>query len=539
MIRIKKLLAVTVALLLVVVVFTAAGRSDTSSPPLSGSAAILNTASAFPIVTHPITLEVMVGLSPVQPPFGEIHAMREYEKLSGITITWNNVPATDMAEKRSLAFASNTLPDIFMKTNIPATDIYRFGDDGALRNLTPMLNQYAPNFMKLMDTLPQVRQGTPGPDGSIYALPVVFDCIPVNAGVKLFLNGSWIQRLGLRLPTTTDELYNLLVAFKGFDANGNGQADEIPLASDGIANVMRVLNGAFGISNMGAANGNFDTDPATGRVRFFRTTDEYRQMLMYMNRLYSEGLLAREVFTYRFTDLVGIADTHRLGGFPAVNVSSRANVTERDYVALNEALTGPNGHKIWGDVRAQTGQKGAFAITHVNRYPEASLRWVDYFYSEEGAVMVYLGIEGVSFYVTPAGDFEFLPELRNNIPQGSSFDSVIARFAPYVGGGMPVLTNARVFKGGEMDPVPAAGSYALVPYFPRVVWPAFSFSISESENMARYATDINRFVDQATAEFVQGTRSFNTWADYVAQIERMGLRDYTAIFQGVVNRVMR
>ena len=45
----------------------------------------------------------------------------------------------------------------------------------------------------------------------------------------MMINKAWLDKLGLQVPTTWDELENVLKAFKTQDPNGNGQADEIPM----------------------------------------------------------------------------------------------------------------------------------------------------------------------------------------------------------------------------------------------------------------------------------------------------------------------
>ena len=46
---------------------------------------------------------------------------------------------------------------------------------------------------------------------------------------KLWFNYDWLEKLGLEEPQTTEELYEVLKAFKTQDPNGNGKANEIPL----------------------------------------------------------------------------------------------------------------------------------------------------------------------------------------------------------------------------------------------------------------------------------------------------------------------
>ena len=47
---------------------------------------------------------------------------------------------------------------------------------------------------------------------------------------RWWINKNWLEKLNLAVPTTTEELKNVLIAFRDNDPNGNGQKDEIPLS---------------------------------------------------------------------------------------------------------------------------------------------------------------------------------------------------------------------------------------------------------------------------------------------------------------------
>lgn len=63
------------------------------------------------------------------------------------------------------------------------------------------------------------------------------------------INKTWLDKLGLKVPDTIDELYNVLKAFKERDPNGNGRLDEIP-----VIEVSNDLISPFGITDL---NNNF------------------------------------------------------------------------------------------------------------------------------------------------------------------------------------------------------------------------------------------------------------------------------------------
>ena len=64
---------------------------------------------------------------------------------------------------------------------------------------------------------------------------------------EMYVYRPWLDKLGLDIPETTEEFYQMLKAFKEQDPNGNGVADEIPFsATPGGARGFHSLSGAFG-----------------------------------------------------------------------------------------------------------------------------------------------------------------------------------------------------------------------------------------------------------------------------------------------------
>ena len=105
----------------------------------------------------------------------------------------------------------------------------------------------------------------------------------------------WLDALNLEMPETTEELYNVLVAFKTQDPNGNGEADEIPMSLLYGQGGLRLLANFFGLPLDSSVN-NCDIDE-NGNVYFLANTENYKEYLKYFNRLYAEGLLDSETFT--------------------------------------------------------------------------------------------------------------------------------------------------------------------------------------------------------------------------------------------------
>ncbi|MBO1912935.1 hypothetical protein J4G37_50035, partial [Microvirga sp. 3-52] len=137
------------------------------------------------------------------------------------------------------------------------------------------------------------------PDGNIYSFPQMAEpeFTSYRMGPKPRINEEWLEVLGIDMPETTEDFYQYLKAVKEGDPNGNGQADEIPFGAPSIGMLVNYLQGSFGLANKGNSNRNVDLDPETGELRFFQKTDEYKELLQYVNKLYSEGLIEQSIFT--------------------------------------------------------------------------------------------------------------------------------------------------------------------------------------------------------------------------------------------------
>jgi putative aldouronate transport system substrate-binding protein len=360
-------------------------------------------------------------------------------------------------------------------------------------------------------------------DGTIYAMPNLTDSPAIEITKKLFINEKWLNNVNMDFPASTDELYDVLTAFRDNDPNGNNKKDEIPMTADSLdEHLMPVLQGAFGLGNRGIGNGNWDVDPVSGDLRFFPASQSYLEFLKYLNKLYSENLIDQEIFTIDPKTILAKNEQELIGSFAFANVVARATKNADDFVGLKTALAGPGGDRLFTSARGHIGARGAFMITKSNKYPEAAMRWVDYFYSDEGVKLLYLGIEGVSYRKDADGNYDFLPEIVNNIPEGSTFDQVVSKYVPYAGGSLPTIIYEEYFKGGETQPVPKAASQNMAPYLPKELWAPFSFTFEESDEKLPLEADINSMVKQRTAEFVQGKVSFDEFDNYVKQLEQMG-----------------
>src|SRR5699024_4431302 len=143
-----------------------------------------------------------------------------------------------------------------------------------------------PNFKKVLEEYPEIEKLITMPDGNIYSFPQLSDpeFLSYRMGAKPFINKEWLDELGMDMPETTEEYYQYLKAVKS-NSPSNGEVDEIPFGGPGVDNLYYYLAGSFNLANKGLTNGLVDIDPDTGDYRFYPTSEEYKELMEYMNKL--------------------------------------------------------------------------------------------------------------------------------------------------------------------------------------------------------------------------------------------------------------
>lgn len=196
----------------------------------------INTESQMPIVKEgtDITLKVMIVNGPM---YSNMNSIRDvyftnaYEKLSGVKIEWIEVASDAFADQLALRLTTGDLPDIILKGGVSNSNQLKYGEQGYFLNLMDnnLLENYAPNYWALCQQYPEILSSSMMADGSVYSLGMIRNSTGSTIASKLFFNQEWLDRLGLSVPTTAEEFYHVLKAFKENDPNGNGRNDEIGL----------------------------------------------------------------------------------------------------------------------------------------------------------------------------------------------------------------------------------------------------------------------------------------------------------------------
>ncbi len=486
--------------------------------------------TGYPIVDDKLTLRFAAAKGAVSKDFGELPFFQQYEEETNVHIEWSMNPDSSWNEKKNLIFASGDLPDAFYGHHIlSGEDVLKYGTQGLLIPLEDLIDQYAPNLKKVLEDNPGFRQELTAPDGHIYALPTIDEGYP-DSRDALFINRKWLDQLGLSVPTTTEEFYEVLKAFRDNDMNGNGDAgDEIPFSFFGHQNYgIYSFFGAFGMTDRPNHVG-MDGD----RVLYTAAQPSYKEGIQYLHRLYAEGLLDVESLTHDKNVYFSKIKESLVGVFIGWDHYDVFGTEPHDYEVMLP-LKGPEGHQLWNRYPVGILSKGAFAITTANAHPEVTMRWIDRSYDPMVGLEAVEGPVGINLLVHPDGTIENTPapegmngnEFRHSTSPASK--SVFIRTLE--------LAEKRVQQTvpGSLSKLDIDKLYQ--PYLIPDIYPDLFFTAEENDERIRYFTDIDAYVNKMHAKWIIDGNVESEWDEYMDTLNRMGLDKMLAIYQAAYDR---
>ncbi|NOU93223.1 extracellular solute-binding protein [Paenibacillus sp. LMG 31456] len=130
------------------------------------------------------------------------------------------VPRFEAKQKFNTLFASGEAPDVINEFETGYRD--QLYSQKQLLPLEALIKQYAPNYSKLLEKYPIMRQIGTKPDGKLYEIGRV---IPSSVQIAVFIRTDWLTKLSLQVPHTLDDLLKVAKAFTEQDPDGNGKKD--------------------------------------------------------------------------------------------------------------------------------------------------------------------------------------------------------------------------------------------------------------------------------------------------------------------------
>lgn len=494
-----------------------------------------------------VKLTALISKHSLTKDVNEMEWLSILEEKNGVDIEWQQITA-DWDQKKSVMFAGGDIPDILFKATA-TTDFATY--NGLFENLAPYIESGdMPNVAGMFEDHPELRTLCTDETGAIYGLPNYRSLWPRTNRV-LYINKTWLDALGLQMPTTMDELHDILLAFKSGDPNGNGDnSDEIPLDFNGFPSF---LLGCFGVPLMNENEGYYVEDAT---VKNFRVDENYKEFMIWLQQLYGEGLINEEVITQDYSKFQSLArgegTTAKVGVTLGWESGDRFGTEVADqYVplpALKPHADSDENEVYWGYYYDNNSVNAATVAVSANcENKEAAVGFIDDFYAEDiGIQVLFGGMNDVDNCIQDNGDgtYAVLPPADPAIDPGTwKWTNSFADYSPYY---IADDMKDKLTMGEDMVRV-LAEREPLDPTLDLMeekceTYPAkfINYTTDENADLAMNQSNINNIVDQTYAAWLtDSSRNIEEeWDAYVKSVYDIGLTQNLEIRQTAYERYL-
>lgn len=516
------------------------GASAAGASQAAGTAAQVHK-EGLPIVDEVQTLSVLtISKNPEVEP-SEVIIQQEIEGATNVKIEWTIIPLAAWEERKGLTLAQTQLPDIMLGDALFSdTDLQNMIDAGQVIAIDGLIEDYAPNFRKIMENQPNLLPSITNDDGHIYGIPQYIGSEGAVRGVTTtnrvtYINKTWLDKLNLEMPATTAQLQDVLKAFKEGDPNGNGLADEIPLSTFADNQYFSDWLGAFGLVPNANENNYENIAVKDGKVVFSAAEEEYKEGVKYFSQLWADGLIDPEIFTQDASMFNAKlkAETRIVGMFSAWRGTSwRLNNEDTEYAVL-PPLEGPDGDRLYQELFNGVTSRAGCVITSSCDNPELAMRWVDNLVSPENGYQFWTKAK-IGYNLEDTGEEQYKLIKALDVSDPEYIRQVMLGFT---------CVDHTTMNRKPTDPDPLnvdnekkAADVYYKDYYPKEHYPNVFLNKEEGKIMAQLQPQMKSYVDQTLAKWITSGGVEEDWEGYVKQLKSMGLDNYITQFQTALDR---
>lgn len=524
----KRWIASSVIVLASTIVLGACGSKNTVSSPDYELKKV-----SFPLKDK-VTLKFMTSSSTLAPkdPNQKL-ILKRLEKETGVKIEWTNYQS-DFAEKRNLDISSGDLPDAIHNDGASDVELMSWAKQGVIVPVEDLIKKYMPNLQKVLDEKPEYKSMITAPDGHIYSFPWIEELGEGKESIHTvndmaWINKAWLDKLGLKMPQTTDELVKVLEAFKTQDPNGNGKADEIPMSfinKPGNED-FKVLFGSFGEGD----NDDHLIVSNDNKVDFTADNDSYKEGVAFMRSLQEKGLIDSEAFEQDWNTYIAKGGEDLYGVYFTWD-KNNISKNKSDYEVL-PVLAGPNGQKNVTRTNNVGFSRDRMVITSANKNLELTAKWIDQQYAPLQSVQNNWGTYGDKKQQNIFA-FDKNQKMLKHLPLEGTAPTEI-RQKTEVGGPLAILDSYY----GKVTTMPDDAKWRLdilkenyVPYMKNEsIYPKIFMKEKDLDKVAQIEADMNDYIARKRAEWITKGGIDKEWESYKKELERYGLTEWLTIKQ--------
>lgn len=539
-----------VLILLICLSLLSCGKNNSSSLSPLKKDSNLNEVGVFPVCKEKITLTIGIEREGSFIEDYKTNALTKYleEKMNAdLEFVRLDEGEADKSIKLMMSAGGNNLPDIIIGDNVDDFDVIAYGKKG----LIIPLNEYYENSSYYLKQIAEKENGfldsITMSDGNIYTIPRYTKILQNEFGVKLWMYKPFLDNLGLEIPKTTDDFYEVLTKIKNNDPNGNGINDEIPFIGADVSGSGGCLFADFVMSSFIYADAeDYYMYPENGKIHFACTDERWKEGLKYLKKLCSDKLLSPASFTTtpgQFNSIINKKEVIA-GSFVSMgpNFTDENKKRSLDYKVI-APLIGPEGEQ--NPICWATKPRNRFFITKNCKYPEAAFRLGDIMCDEEVAIMNRWGVEGSDWERASENDIGvaseegypalIVPKLGWGVRQNSHWHGNGPGYRDY-----NIGLGVAITESNPMDYEIVRSSLVYKNLMPKEYIVKLVYNIDEYDEVAKISGEIMSYVNNSTVEFITGAKDIDAnWDKFVSDLNSLGAERLKDIMQAAYNRTLK
>ncbi|MBY3622028.1 extracellular solute-binding protein [Acinetobacter sp. CUI P1] len=511
------------------------GSNDGASSSNSGSSTNSTTGTVKLkgiMLKHPLTQEL-----------SKMEWLTKVEEQVGVDIEWQEISA-DWDQKKGALLAGGDIPDILIGPNvITDADFAQF--TGLFQDLTELISTGGPNIQQMFTEKPETKLIATQLDGKIYGLPKYQRFWPDTVS-RQYINKQWLDNLGLKEPTNWDELYNVLLAFKEKDANGDGDInDEIPMDFAPVGTTgfgyfqPQILLGSLGITLTDSSGQGYFTEG--GQIKNYFVDDRYKQFVEFMNKCWQAGLINPEAFTQDYSKFQSVArgsgDKAKVGFSWGWEVTDRfGNTLAPQYESIAPLKVSADSNiKMSYDYDGYSLNFGGnmVVMSAKSKNKEAAMKFINELYNPTVSMQVLFGSLGTNIKDNGDGSYAVLPPADSQMDPGTwKWTSTWADNGPtFISDSLKLTLGTDMQSvGKQTEPLQAVLSGIDKD---NDILPSMFIKYNPEDNNAMVLVNTN-MINLAMSKFSQWVTKGGIdkeWDSYVNNIKQMGLDNNLSTMQ--------
>ncbi|UQZ86301.1 Lipoprotein LipO precursor [Paenibacillus konkukensis] len=457
-------------------------------------------------------------------PFG-----KQLEKDTGIKVKYSHPADGQSKEQFNLLIASNNLPDVI---EYDWNNAYPGGPEKAIADkvilpLNDLIDKQAPNLKKLLQQDKELDKMLKTDSGKYYVFPMIR---PDNGLVFRgpMIRKDWLDELNLQVPTTIDEWYTVLKAFK----EKKGATAPFTAQYSNEFNVQDAFIGAYHTANR------YYVDDQ-GKVRYGPIDPQFKDALSLLRQWYAEGLIDKDFAlntdskaydSKMLSNASGATVGLLSGGMGKWMESGKKQDPKFQLVAAPYPTLKKGERAFIGQRDFKFNPIASKAVTTAAKDPELAVKWLDYAYSEKGSMLFNFGIEGESYTMKDGK-----PTFTDKITKDPKYNlqQMVTQYTKPNG---PFLGDARKSFNTFKEQDDAVGIWEQTDAAKHVLPLFITPTVEESKEVAKINTAIASYKEEMFVKFVMGKEPLDKFDDYVKRIKEMGSDKVTKIYQDAYDR---